>query len=411
MLASHSSLKRANSLLGLQFISDFGDQITTSLLALVLLDITNSTDQVGMVYLITTLGFVLFTFLGGVLGDRLSRRKLLFSCDMGRGLTVLLMIVAVHHKSILLIYLTSFLLSILGSLHRPAKLSAWTESIPNGYLERYNSLSELSIQISYILGPVIASFFIMRQWIDWGFGIDAITFFACAIIFSMIISEKRQPITPIKSNRDLLQGFKLLVRHQVLVRYVSYDAIQMIGYGAFNATFLVLAQRDFGWTKIEYSYHLSIIALFTALGAMLGATRLIASINSLIKLICCALISGILLFIMLYIESFPLGSILFGICDALAILTVSVTRTKAQVIAKEDHPDHLASIIAARSIVIKFATLIGTSLCLILDDIISLKYALIVFAFPVLLSFIPFLLPRPRDRTMPLSSPSLSRIS
>lgn len=398
MVETNTSVKRANGLLGLQFLSDFGDQITTGLLALCLLDITQSTGQVGFVYMITTLGYVLFTLVGGILGDRLSRRKILFGCDLGRGLTVLLMIVAIEHKSIMLIYITSFLLSILGSLHRPVKFAAWAESIPNAHLERYNSLSELSTQVSYVIGPLVASFLLLREWTNVGFSIDALTFFVCAISFTAIISErKRSPQLTQKGNRDLLKGFKLIGSSSEMMKYISYDAVQMIGYGAFNSTFLVLAQRDFGWTKVEYSYHLSIVALCTTLGALCGATRYVAKITSLTKLIGCAVISGSLLLTMLSVQSFPLSSVLFGMCDFLAIITIAVTRTKAQLIAKQDYPDHIVSIIAARSIVIKGATLLGATSCLLIDDLMSLDSTLTVFAFPVLLSFVPLLIVRRRE--------------
>src|SRR5690606_37278819 len=130
---------------------------------LCLLDITRSTDKIGLIYFINTATYVIFTLLGGFLGDNLSRRKILFVSDFGRGLIVLLMIAALSMKSLPLIYLTSFLLSVLGSLHRPVKICSWTKSISNNDFERYNSLSELSLQMISILGPLIASYFIVNS--------------------------------------------------------------------------------------------------------------------------------------------------------------------------------------------------------------------------------------------------------
>src|SRR5690606_19275259 len=108
---------------------------------------TKSTGEVGFVYFISTLGYFIFTLAGGALGDTLSKSKVLFATDFGRAVVVLLMIVALHIKSLWLIYCTSFLLSVFGALHRPVKLSVWTEAIPSNQLERHNSLSELSLQL------------------------------------------------------------------------------------------------------------------------------------------------------------------------------------------------------------------------------------------------------------------------
>lgn len=393
-----SSTGRANTLLFLQFLSDFGDQITTALLALLVVDISTSTGQVGFVYFISTSGFIVFTLAGGYLGDKLNKRFILFCSDIGRGIVILLMIFALSQKSIALIYIASFLLSILGSIHRPVKLSLWAESIPAQKLERYNSFSELSIQSSMIIGPLIASFFIAREQIKLGFSLDALTFLICALTFLIIITERKKSSEPYNQiKRDIFKGFKLIARNSELLRYVTYDAVQMIGFGAFNAMFLVLAQKDFNWTKTEYSYHLSIIALFAVLGALLGSMKCVLRISVLAKLIGCAILSALSLLLVLQVKSFPSSSILFGICDGLAVITMVVTRTKAQLLAKSIHPDFLSSILASRSIIIKAATLIGTGSCLIVDDYLSLRMTLALYAIPIGLSFLPFVLKqRPR---------------
>lgn len=203
-----ASVSKANSLLGLQFLSDFGDQITAALLALCVLDITQSTGKVGFIYILTTLGFVIFTMVGGFLGDVLGRRTILCFADAGRGLTILLLILAVREKSIILIYATSFLLSILGSVHVPVKVSAWAENIPSRHLERYNSLFELSFQSSTILGPLIATYFVMKNMVSAGFAIDAMTFFICAIVFSQIILKRTTEVKKHTEQRDFLKGFR-----------------------------------------------------------------------------------------------------------------------------------------------------------------------------------------------------------
>lgn len=382
------SLGKANKLLALQFLSDFGDQITAALLALCILDITQSTGKVGFVYIITTLGFVIFTLIGGLLGDTFSRRNILCFADLGRGVAVLLLIVAVNEKSIGLIYATSFLLSILSSLHGPVKISMWTENIPANYLERYNSLFELSLQASTILGPLIASFFLLRGWISIGFALDGLTFFMCAIIFTQIVTSKPQNNNP-KPKRDFLQGFKIISQENEIKAYVAYDAIQMIGFGAFNAIFLVLAQRDFGWSKADYSFHLTIVALFAVVGAIIGATRAAARMDPIAKLTACALISALALYGVLVVQSFPQSSLLFGISEGIIVMTMAVARSKVQLRAKQLYPEHLSSVIASRSIIIKAATLLGTGSCLLVEKFLPLDTTLMLFIIPIALSCLP----------------------
>ena len=394
-----ASVSKANSLLGLQFLSDFGDQITAALLALCVLDITQSTGKVGFIYILTTLGFVIFTMVGGFLGDVLGRRTILCFADAGRGLTILLLILAVREKSIILIYATSFLLSILGSVHVPVKVSAWAENIPSRHLERYNSLFELSFQSSTILGPLIATYFVMKNMVSAGFAIDAITFFICAIVFSQIILKRTTEVKKHTEQRDFLKGFKIINQEWELKKYIYYDAIQMIGFGAINATFLILLQRDFGWSKSEYSYHLTIVAILTTLGALVGAMRQISKIQPNLRLGGCAILSALSLYAAIKIQMFPHTAFLVGICDAFIVLTMAIARTKVQLTAKLLYPEHLSSIIAARAITLKTATLLGTGACLLMENFISLESTLTIFTIPIALSCLPILFGRQQTLT------------
>ncbi len=382
------SLSKANTLLGLQFLSDFGDQITSALLALIVLDITQSTEQVGLVYAFNIIGFVVFTLVGGMLGDVLERRRILCLSDIGRGLVVLLLIFAAHERSLVFIYLTSFLLSMFAALHGPVKLSFWAEAIPRNFLERYNSLSQLSLQSSSILGPLIASFFVLQNLASFGFFVDALTFFICALVFSRIVLGN-YAITEKPTKRDFLQGIKIIFQSTDIKKYIAYDAYQMLGFGAFNATFLVLAQRDFGFSKAQYSMHLSIVAILTAVGALLGATRKVELVNPITKLTACAIFSGLALYLAIAIESFPISSVFVGICDALIVLTMAVARTKVQLIAKQEHPAHLSSIFAGRSVILKCATLLSVGICLLAADILTLETTLTLLIIPIALSFVP----------------------
>lgn len=385
--AREPGVRKANILLAAQALSDFGDQISFALLSLCILDISQSTSKIGLNYLIATLGFAIFTLLGGFIGDRFSRKNILFFSDIGRGATVLVIIYAIYVKSLALIYCTSFLLSMLGSLQRPSRISVWTESIPNERLENYNSWSELSIQASTIIGPLIASYFV-ASFMSVGFLIDAGTFFICALIFRSLVTDA---VSTTRTPRayDMIDGFRCILRHGEACRFIAYDAMQMIGFGAFNATFLVLAQRDFGWSKVEFSYHLSIFALCSIGGALLANSPLTRPFSSTTKLIACAIVSSLALWLMLAVKSFPLVSFLFGICNAASVMGVIITRTRILLVAKANFSNQLSSIIAARSIVIKIAALCGTGLCLYVADKITLETALIFFIAPIAFSFLP----------------------
>lgn len=388
--SNKSSIQKANTLLGLQFVSDFGDQITAALLALLVVDITNSTSKVGFVYVLNVVGFLVFTLFGGYLGDRFSKRQTLFCADIGRGLVVLLMIAAIYNKSMGLIYLSSFLLSMLSSIHRPIRLGIWSRSVPHNRHELYNCFSELSTHSSLIVGPLIASLLLTYGQQSVGFALDALTFFICGLTFLNILSDKSDS-KPNTVQGGVFDGFKLIFSDQELRKYVSFDAIQMLTHGAFNATLLILLQRDFGFSKAEYSFHLAIAAIFSVAGALLGASRYIASLSIKTRLVGCNLITALTLVLMLYFKTFPLASIFFGICNTAFVVMNIVTKTRAQMRASHAYPTSLSSILAARSIVIKFTTLCGVALCLVTERFLSLEATLWLCIAPLLLAFFPII--------------------
>lgn len=115
------------------------------------------------------------------------------------------MIAAFQMKSIALIYVSSFFLSLLGSLHRPVKFSLWAQYIPRNRLDMYNSLSEASTYSSVITGPLIASFLLTNALTTGAFALDALTFFICAVAFSLIASEQPHTRLEKKQNDDLFE--------------------------------------------------------------------------------------------------------------------------------------------------------------------------------------------------------------
>lgn len=383
------SLRNSNTLLALQVISDFGDQITAALLALSVIDITKSTSAVGLVYLISTFGFVFFTFLGGYLGDRVGKKKILFYSDLGRGFVVLIMISALYAKSISLIYVASFLLSMLGSLHRPVKLSLWSMSVPRDRHEIYNCFSELSTHSSVIVGPLIAGLLLAHNIANWGFAFDALTFFICAFIFLIAVSDQPSSSRMFQTNSDVFAGFKLIFRNRNLNKFILYDCIHMVTHGAFNATLLVLMQRDYGWSKSEYSYHLAIAAAFAVGGATLGVWKYFANLSAVVRLASCTTLTIVFLALMLHYKTFPLASIFFGICNAVAVISIVISKTKVQMFANQSHAESLTSILAARSILIKATTLFGAGSCLVVENFYNLETTLWIFLLPLLFGLLP----------------------
>lgn len=303
---------------------------------------------------------------------------------------ILLLILAVKEKSIVLIYIASFILSFLASIHGPPKMGIWADNIPVQRMERYNNLLGIFAQASAIVSPLIASFFISMELISVGFAINALTFFICAIVIVKIASPSPQLVPTIIKKPNPFSGFKLIAKETELAKFVAYDAIHMIGFGAFIATFFIAAQRDFGWSKAEYSYHLTTVAIITIFVAFITGTNYMKKIEPTTRLALSALISALSLWLVMSFRSFSLSSIVMGICDGLAVSATALTKTRILLVAKQVYPEHLSSIVSSRSIIIKGATLFGTGASLVIERFVSLEITLSLLVIPIALSALLF---------------------
>jgi MFS family permease len=72
-------------LIGARLISQIGNQATTAVLAFATLAIGGGAGGVGLVLGAEAFSLALFLVIGGVLGDRFSRRRIMIPADLGPG--------------------------------------------------------------------------------------------------------------------------------------------------------------------------------------------------------------------------------------------------------------------------------------------------------------------------------------
>ena len=128
------------------------------------------------------LPMVIFLLFGGVAVDRLSRTKIMFASDLGRGIIVA-GVAALSWSGTLQIwevYILSVMFGLVDAFFRPAYAAAVPEIVPPELLPSANSLTSLSTQGGRIVGPAIAAAVISIGGIPLAFFLNALSFFAAA---------------------------------------------------------------------------------------------------------------------------------------------------------------------------------------------------------------------------------------
>lgn len=150
-----------NYLLG-SFISEIGNQMQIVAVAWQVYQMTKNPASLGLIGVANFIPILLFSLIGGLMADRMDRRKLLLfslSSQLGLGLVLFVLTITAAITPVL-IYLILFLIAIAQSFSLPARQAVVPNLVPKSLLMNAVSLGSLQFQGAIVIGPAIAGFII-----------------------------------------------------------------------------------------------------------------------------------------------------------------------------------------------------------------------------------------------------------
>lgn len=147
-----------------QLISLIGTWMQTTGQAWLVLQLTHNSLALGVVGALQFLPVLLFTLFGGVLADRLPKRRVLLGTQTFAALlaTTLWILVSTHTVQIWHIYILAFLLGMNNSLDMPTRQSFVVEMVGRNALANAVALNSSVFNMAKILGPGIAGLVIAQ---------------------------------------------------------------------------------------------------------------------------------------------------------------------------------------------------------------------------------------------------------
>jgi MFS family permease len=176
-------------LLGSDAISWTGDWCYSIALTVWVVQQTDSTAWVAAIFVLRILPYVLFGAPGGVLADRLDRRRLLVGLDIGRGLLMLVLVgVVATDGSVLVGAAIGALSSTLSAVARPAVVAATPRVVGEEDLAAANALETVIAQLTVFAGPALASLIIEVSSVELALAFNAVTFAVSAVLLTGVRS-------------------------------------------------------------------------------------------------------------------------------------------------------------------------------------------------------------------------------
>ena len=352
--------------------------------------LTGSSVLISLMATVASLPFFLFTLLAGVLADKVNRQKLVCAVNvwlaaMAAGLAVLAWLQMLNPY---LILASVFLLGIGFAFNAPAWTSIVSQVLSDGEFPSAATLNGLQLNISGIIGPVLAGFLIPLAGTNFVFALNA----SCFLLVVLAIRRLKQPTVAIGlPSETFFKSFGTVVRY---VRYVPRLQVVLARNFLF-ALFISVIPALMPAVGLK-ALHLSssqLGFLFTSLGAgsVIGAVFVISWLRARFSPDSVTLLANLLIVLAYVLMAFVRQTELFFIAAAVAGVGWTISASELWVAAQRAMPNWVrgrvnATVIMISQGAITLGSVIWGSAAAVLGAGTSLFTAAVLFLMTLLLS-------------------------
>lgn len=236
-------------------------------------ELTNSAWALAIDAFLGEIPIFLFSLIGGVVADRMDRRKLLLmsqfiqmACAFTLAFTLFRGVARVE-----LIYLLSFIVGTAQAFGGPAYQSIIPSLVPKDDLQNAIALNSIQFNLARVIGPVIGGVAMAQLGAAWCFTLNGLSFIA--VIISLLMLPARLPSGAKKeSPLEAMKGGIHFVRDREGMLALITLAFLMTLLGLPLITFLPVMARDVLHLGADaYSTLLSVSGLGSVAGALIVA--------------------------------------------------------------------------------------------------------------------------------------------
>ena len=174
-----------------QVVSQMGDWFNTIALYTIILNLTGSGRDVGLLLVARFLPSFLFGPLSGVVADRFSRRTVMIVSDVLRAVVVLGFLFVRRADQLWIVYALTVLQLGLSTFFEPAKTAAVPSIVSDRELVAANAISSVTWSIMLTLGAALGGAITGWFGTDAAFVLDALSYLLSAVLIFSVRLPKR----------------------------------------------------------------------------------------------------------------------------------------------------------------------------------------------------------------------------
>jgi MFS family permease len=315
-----------------QIISLCGTWMQTTAQGWLVLKLTNSAVALGTVVGLQYLPVAVFTLFGGVLADRLPKRRVLLGTQSLAAMQATLLAILVLTNTVQLwqIYALALLLGIIQAFDSPTRQAFVSELVGSSRLQNAVALNSTIFNTARIVGPALAGVFISLVGIGQAFLFNAFSFIpVIAALLLLRIGELHPSARPARGNvfRQVSEGVRYAVRTpSILVILLSLAVIGLLGYN--YPLILPLLAR---FVLNSWATGLELLISAVGIGALMGAVVMASSRRaSQRRVLTAAFIFSILLVAVGLSPTVPLTLVLLVGMGGVGIVYTSSSNSRLQ---------------------------------------------------------------------------------
>lgn len=202
------------------FISEIGNQMQIVAVAWQVYELTRNPASLGLIGVANFLPILLFSLIGGLVADKVNRKKLLVASQIAQAILALTLFCLsfFHIINPGMIYLILVFIAIAQSFSIPVRQAVAPNLVPKEYLMNATSLGTLQYQSAIMIGPAIAGFLIGGTGVMSVYLLNAVSFlFFMGAIFSIKVPFQQHNKEDVQfSLSSIKEGIRFVISSPIL---------------------------------------------------------------------------------------------------------------------------------------------------------------------------------------------------
>ncbi len=259
-----------------QMISVSGTWMQSVAQAWLVLHLTGSGVALGVVVGLQFLPMLLLGPFGGLVADRVDKRKLLYVTQSAGGILALVLgiLVVTHTVEVWQVYLLATLLGVVNLFDNPARQTFMIEMVGRDELPNAVSLNSVVMNASRVVGPAIGGVIITVFGLGVCFFVNAASYVAVLVGLSLMRTADLHPTEPVaRAKGQVRDGFRYVWRTPALRNVLL--AVALIGIFAYTCpvTLALLARVTVHGGAGTYAVLTSCMGAGAIVGGLFAAHR------------------------------------------------------------------------------------------------------------------------------------------